>query len=695
MLLPLFSRKRSTKQLLSLVISEGTVAAALWNVTEAGPKVIKTSDPIVWNSEAEASLIEASDVALEDLGNAANTVKEVLLGLPEHWAEHQAIAPDKKHMLKKLTDQLNLKSVGFVITQEAITALFRDREHTGCNALLVFVSQKNIYLLSILHGKASESVNVGRSDSLVKDILEGCARGNFSSLPARILLASQDLSGDDLTAVQHELESHVWDEKLFVHIPRIDTVSSHLILEAVSVAGGKEVARALGILKEGVQPEEEPTSSVAMGFKPVAADEKESSEDDADEEEQEDEEETEEDAPLDFGIQKPLGLRPRVPKAAMIFIGILLFLGVTSVLAYVGTTSIARANVAVVIKTEPVSFDTIMTIDANAGQTDPSSDILKATQRTKEVNDTAQAITSGTKTIGDKATGSVTIYNRTTVGDKVFKAGTLIKLDDKVSYTLDTDVTVPLGTKDTSPPYQGSATVKVTAANIGAESNIDDKTELTVASFDKASFVALTNGKFAGGASRTIQVVSEDDQKKLSDKLFAQLKDKALAAFNGEANSNEHVILSDKVNITKKQFSDDIGKEVKSFTLTMSVSAQAIVYTNDDIVSFATAKLASQIPAGAVLKSDRTVITVQESKAISDTKTVLKATIASVIIPAFDTIQIAAVLAGKPLEDATAFLGSQHAIDSYTISFTPTFATKILHRMPTRRDRIHIATTVQ
>src|SRR5258708_15524167 len=248
MLLPLFSRKAPSKQLLSLVISEGTVAAALWSVSEGGPKVLKTSAPVIWNSDAESSLVEASDVALEDLGSQANTTKDVLLGLPEHWAQNQSIAPDKKHMLKKLTDQLNLKSVGFVITQEAIAALFRDQEHTGCNALLVFVSQKNVYLLSILHGKASESINVGRSDSLVKDIVEGAARGSLNSLPARILLASQDLTEVEMTASEHELQAQVWDEKLFAHVPRIDIVSSHIVLEAVSVAGGKEVARALGIL---------------------------------------------------------------------------------------------------------------------------------------------------------------------------------------------------------------------------------------------------------------------------------------------------------------------------------------------------------------------------------------------------------------------------------------------------------------
>ncbi len=699
-MLSFFSRKTAEKNFLSLVVSEGTVSAALWSVGVLGPKVLKYAAAIAWNSEAESSLVEASDVALEELGTQANSVKEVLLGLPEDWAQNQSIAADRKHTLKKLTDQLNLKSVGFVITQEAIAALYRDREHTGCNALLVFVSQKTVYLLSIVHGKASDPTKVGRSESLVKDVIEGCARGSWQALPARILLASQDLSEAEMMAAQQDLQNTSWEEKLFVHPPRVDIVPEHVILDAVSLSGGREVARALGILKEenGESPQQkEEKARPSFGFMPVK---NEQPEDDRGEEREDDENEDEndgeeeEDKVLDVGIQKPPHMRFPQKKILLFFL-LLLLIAFGSVWgAYSVIASVYRAKISVTIKTEPVSFDSTMTVDANASQTDPTNNILKATLRTKDVTDTSEAMTTGTKVIGDKATGSITIYNRTTVGDKVFKAGTVVKLDDKVQFSLDSDITVPMGTKDSSPPYQGTAVVKVTATNIGAESNIDKATELSIGGFDKASFVALTNDKFTGGSSRNIQVVSDADQKKLGDTLYAQLKQKALAAFNKESNANEHVILSDKVTVTKKQYSDDIGKEVKSFTLTMTVTATAIVYTNDDIAAFATQKLASQIPAGSVLKSDRTLVEVSGQQAVSDTKTIVKATISSVIIPGFDSSQIAKVLAGKSREEAMSFLRSQHAIASYTLDFQPSFAAKIIQRLPSS-EKISITTTVQ
>jgi hypothetical protein len=154
------------------------------------------------------------------------------------------------------------------------------------------------------------------------------------------------------------------------------------------------------------------------------------------------------------------------------------------------------------------------------------------------------------------------------------------------------------------------------------------------------------------------------------------------------------VILSDKVGVTKKQYSDDIGKEVKSFTLTMAVTATAIVYTNDDIVSFATQKLAAQIPAGAVLKSDHVTVEINNQQAISDTKTTVKAKISSVIIPGFDGLQIAKVLAGKSQEEAGTFLSSQHAIASYNLVYQPIFAAKIMRYLPSS-EKITVTTKIE
>lgn len=680
--LPFLNRKTPEKLFISLVISESTVAASLWSASAKGQEILQVSEPVAWDEEAESSLADSSDAAMETLGTQVNFVKEVLLGLPESWATGQTIVADKKSLLQRLTKDLNLKSVGFVITSEAIAARFREKEKTGLNALLIFVSSKTVQLMPLVHGQAQETVKVGRSDSLIKDVLEGCARGNFTSLPGRILLASQDLTEVQLTGAQQEMEATEWKDKLFLHHPRVDLVPPQMILEAVSLAGGKEVAAALGILKTKTETRideeeeaDEKDDKSDFGFKPVVPEQLPHSGE-----------------RVDLGeIETPLPSR-NVKLPIIVAFVVLLLLTAGLMGSYFGLKYFSKVLVDVVIKTQPVSFNSTLTIDANASETNAEAGILKATLRTKEVSGTADAIATGTKVIGDKAKGMVTIYNRTVVGDKTFPAGTILKLDDKVQFSLDANVTVPVGTIDNQ--YVGKATVAVTAVNIGAESNIANAIELTVGGFDKASFVATTNGAFTGGSSRNVQVVSDADQKKLADTLLAQLKQQALGSFTTEVGADEHVALSQNVSVTKKQFSDDIGKEVKSFTLSMSVSANAIVYTNADIASYASLKLASQIPPGATLQSDKTVVEIKDQKNVSDSKIIVNATISSEIVPAFEVGQITKVLAGKTIMDAKAFLDASQSVASYKIIFTPSFADKILTSMP-QAEHIIIKTTVE
>lgn len=681
-MLSFFHKKNTEKLFLTLSVCEGTVATALWSASSSGIVMIKYSSPVIWNHEVEASLIEASDSAFEELGVQANAVKEVLLGLPDAWAQNQSIAVDKKVILKKLTDQLNLKSVGFVISMEAIVALFREQKKLETDSLLLFVSKCQLQLMSIIQGVAGEIIKVDRSGSLVHDILEGVGSGSDKPLPPRILLVSQDYTGQEFENLGKELEIGAWEEASISHPPKVEALPATLILEAVSLCGGKEVAKVMGIINPRADDMSLTPPPSSSGFSPVKppTDEPHLGEDKTSSEQ------------LPLGVHTPVTHKFSFRRKYLLlfFVFLITCLGITSVF---GLRALMNVSLSVVIETKQIEFDADLTVDASAAQTDPQNNILKAELRSREITDTAQGITTGVKEIGDKATGQVTIYNRTTVGARTFKAGTVIKLDDKVQFVLDSDVTVPAGTSETE--YVGKASVKVTATNIGAASNLDKGVELVVGTFDKASFVAKTDDVFTGGSSRNIQVVSQIDQKKLSDTLYAQLKTRALETFTQTADPNENIILSDQVKIKSKLFSDEVGKEVKSFTLTMVVETTAIVYTNQDLALFATQKLAEQIPSGAQLQPERTLIEVNTQEVISDTKTKVGAKIISSIIPAFDGQQIAKVLAGKNLEEARRFLDAQTSISTYTLRVKPALSAKLFNHLPQNSQRIFVTSQIK
>ncbi|PWU23310.1 hypothetical protein C5B42_03440 [Candidatus Cerribacteria bacterium 'Amazon FNV 2010 28 9'] len=686
MFVPLFNRAKTKKQsFLSLVISDDAVAAGEWEASSSGVRVVATSAPVEWQSDVPTGLTDASDVAFGNLGSSANTIKDVLLGLPSDWANDQSIANTKKHVLKELMQQLNVTSVGFVVTMEAIIASLRDKEGARCSGLLCVVGKKQLQAVVIDQGVATEMVSVGRSQQLTNDIVEACTQGKFAQLAPRLFVASLGAADTLLQEWQQQLHAFTFDPSLFVQLPKIELLSTKQIVGAVCSSGGKEVAKSLGILSTdttgvNVGKQEEPESPEAgFGFAPVPTDAPHQTEQipliNSDEK-------------IDVEIEEPV-----TSASSGMFIKGVIGVGVVLLLLSLivgGSIALARVNVAITRRVDTVSMDATLTLDSSVSASDPDSNILKASVRTTQVSDTAQADTTGTGQIGDKATGTVTIFNRTS-SQKVLSAGTVLTLNPNVKYTLNADVTLPPeGGVDTDfSPSKASA--QVTAAQIGAQSNADAGLQLTVGSYDPSAFVAKTETAMTGGSSRTIQVVSADDQQKLFNTLYASLKSKALDAFNAQANPNEHTIVSDKLDVSSKTFSADVGKEAQTLSLTMTVQATGIVYTNDDLTSFVTQKLGSQIAPGATLLPEKTTISIQNQQALVNGKTTIQAHIdASELLPVNAT-QTAKLLEGKTWSDAKNFLASQHSIDHFTLTATPSFVTLFIHTVPSAS---HISVTI-
>lgn len=693
MYLPLFNRP-SKRNFLSLVITEGTVTAALWEASSIGVNVLKISETVPWQNEVESGLVDATDVALEQLGSQANSVKEVLLGLPTDWAKDQSIATERKHLLKELTQQFNLKSVGFVVTLESIIAYFREKEGASSNGLVCFLDKAQVHLVTMIRGSAGEVFKVARSASLADDINEAVTAKKLTNLTPRILLASFDLEAAELQALQQQVYAKNWDQSIFVQPPKVEMLSRQNVVEAVSICGGKEVAKSLGILKEEAVGQDKldvspvpavpPTStSDSFGFKPVQP--------------------GGEDKPELIAVDLPLSeekvelpvAEPVERLAGVKSVGLKLIIVLAVVLLAAGglflaARQLASATLTVTRKTETVDLQQNMTLDASVAASDPANNILQATLKTGQVSDSMEGPTTGSKLIGDKSKGSVTIYNRTN-GAKLFKAGTVLQYTSSIKFTMDSDVMVASGSAEND--YVGKGSVKVTAQNIGAESNIDKGVELTVVPFDKSAYVAKTDDVTVGGNSRKVQTVSDADQKQLVDALTTKLKEEASTTLSQGLDPTQHVIVSDKINITNKSFSADIGAEAKTVSVTITADASAIVYSNNELAQFALAKLSSQVPPGAVVQPDKTTIEVLQQTPIDANKTAINAKISAAVVAPVDSVQLAKLLAGKSVNDAKSFLSSQQTIASYDLVLAPSWLRPLINKLPDDAGRIHITST--
>lgn len=182
-----------------------------------------------------------------------------------------------------------------------------------------------------------------------------------------------------------------------------------------------------------------------------------------------------------------------------------------------------RATVVIAAQTTTSSMNTPVTLSEQA-PTDLSSGTIKATKQTleKDVNTSFEA--TGTKDVGEKATGTV-VFSTDSISrlGTVIPAGTELTTSEGTVFVTDESVTM------TTNNYSGAST-GVTAAESGSKYNGASGDVSGAPSGINASL----QGSTAGGTDKTVAVATEEDiqnaKAKLAeeetDEIKQQLKDK-------------------------------------------------------------------------------------------------------------------------------------------------------------------------
>lgn len=670
MKLPFLGTSKPVHSVYSIAISSGVVWASSWHAEGSEIKVDSISEPIEWDSNDEETLLEAVDTAIADFPAAA----EILFALPDDWVNGQGIAQTKKPLLRTLTQKLELHSVGFVVTAEAVIARLTEQSNTPFSAVCVFVEEQSFVVSCVRHGQSSSLIRVGRSGESVNDLMEAFSRLKASDLPSLLVLSTLSASDEELQELANEITSNNWNPSLFGQLPKIMQIEPKQVIIAVSQTGGKEVAKVLGIVSETAEVAKTPPS-----FTPVVAPNNEESE------EQTEEEDLVHDDDTDLGRTSLLS---RLPKPVLVGGVVLLLLGVASALAsFLFLPNITKATVSITSKANQLSTSQTVVLDPKAES--PTESTLPVSLSSTQVTGSKEVPTTGKKTVGDKAKGTVTIYNKTSQA-KSFPAATTIKFG-KLLFVTDEEVTVASASSTISETIHGKATVKATAAAPGEESNIGSNQELVVGTYDQSAFIAKTETAFIGGNSKSVTSVTQKDQDEAVKALTVDLKEQAKEAVKLTANEVQEVIVLDDLVVTSKTFNQPVGAEATSVAVTMNASASGLLYTKGQMQSFAKEKLQNQA-AGQTLVESSVTVEVTGQKLLGKQQVELTLALSGQSKPAVDPTSIAKILAGKNLEESKAFLDSQESIASYTITTSPSFLRVFTSKLPKNIE--HIVVTV-
>ncbi len=753
--LPILSKKSSKppQLYLALLIGDSQVKAALWRADRDGVSLLESSPNISYGPETE--LAKVVDESLQHLGPNSEKVEEVVLGLATNWTDETGIARKKKPILKEMTEKLNLKPVGFVVTAEAL-AKHLSHESPRLSALLVEFGPNHLTLSYLQQGKLLISKEVGRSAQTLADMAEALARVNAHYedehqeqlfYPPKILLASFELDKETLKAEQQVIIDHDWvNSHPFKQMPTVELVDESTYLDAIVYQGGKSVASAAGVIlhstgKQISQPQPN-SSSVSSEATPQTETQQIDNEQNWVNSEQESANEPSTESPgssSTFGIPLPLSSLPdsfqsktknlrgqtqfnselteseevmeepssTVKKNSGFFmkimqwfkkhqafaiVGFVAGLLTLSGLGYWWLATNTQAYLNLELLTKSVSQETSLTLDAGRSESDPNQLILAASTRTQEVQTSSDRETTGTKLVGEAAQGTVTIFNKTEA-PKTFEAGTVLSRGN-LNFTLDEEVEVASASVETTATGEnkeyGQVDANITASEIGAESNLEAETELQLATFDLGTYSAVVKDNLSGGSSREVRVVSDSDQAKLRQSLLEELLEEAEQKMKDQLSVDERLVTTGEYEIVEENFSDEVGDEVNTLKLSLTLLGKALSYQQEDLLPLAQEVLATDLPEGyTLLNSEPQILSQPVENATVSGRIELEVNLSAEAEPVLDQDQLKSQIAGLDLREAKQTLEARETIDQVVIKLQPSLAERLWRRVPKDLEKIN------
>ena len=724
-----FGEKKNDSLFIAIFLSESNLRSVLWQVSEGEIQILEKSPNRAYTSLD--NLLVVADQSLQALGPESEKTDQVVFCLPSSWANHE-VAESKKPILKRISSELSLKAVGYVVSSEVMAqALFTDSQ--VISSMLLNVGESELEVMLVEHGKILLRQSVGRSNDLSADFTEALARieqGAQRTYPARIILFSTELGDSKLSEAQQKILREDWRAKHnFVQVPMVETLKAAEVLRIIISQGGAAVANAqlpMTNAQSIIKSQMSNFKSQGFGFQEIQpqnglADDNLR-------------------VPTSFGIpieQNPKSLPRRqagqIPNPKLksqnskltnknyggsliakiignfklpshrqtlateishhkligfgFLAGLLTLLGI----GFFFLASFSKLTVLITPESKTVAKELTVTLDPEANSVDAIAGVLPAQEISLEQSGSRTAASTGIKLIGDSAKGQVEILNKTD-SEKTFASGTTLSANG-LEFSLDSEVTVAAATIETTDDGEtkiyGKAEAQVTAGEIGAESNLSAGVELNIADFAGSTYSVKVLTGLTGGSSREIQVVSEKDQAEILAELQKELVTSAQKEFEKQSGQGQFFAPTGEVDVLSAKYSAVVGDEVETLSLDLNIGATALTYKAEDLVPLAEETLTAELPEGYKLVGDPEILSAPGE--VSDNgSVVLAANLSSRAQAELNEAEVFAQISGLSLSQALDLLTQKSEIKAVEYNFQPIFAKFLVNKIPRKTARVEV-----
>src|SRR3989344_7927677 len=166
-----FLEKKNNEYFLSLVLRDEKASAVVFQEVQGRVNVVGEH-----NEDFKSSIEDATEEELLNVLDRAVSIAEkslpegeesqkTIFGVKESWVEEGRIKKDYLTKLKKVSDELQFKPVGFLVITEAIAHLLQVEEGAPVSAILAEIGHKNVTVSLTKAGKILETKSAPIADS--------------------------------------------------------------------------------------------------------------------------------------------------------------------------------------------------------------------------------------------------------------------------------------------------------------------------------------------------------------------------------------------------------------------------------------------------------------------------------------------------------------------------------------------------
>lgn len=742
--LPLGKKSDTPEYFFALNIGSSEISAAVWGLVGNKVDILGRANTAY---EGNSDLLDKSHHVLDKaIGALEIEPEKILFGVPEQWSIDDSLKDPYLRLLSGMLKEYDLKPLAYVTTVNAVSFFLQKQEGTPPTAILLGIGEQIEVSIS-KGGKIVGSKSAKRSNELFEDIEK--TLGQFTEievLPSRILLYSTK-SGEDLERIKDDLMSYPWMQQLsFLHFPKIDVLDENVCLESIIFSGAIELNPQVDIKHSFPQVKETPKTVIGHKFNrlTVPTAKKDALKDESDGlgfvkgdiKQQKPMEEPEEDRELDSPAKSSVIVKdfddleedqlispdegslfeeevlPARPKESIIqpaeikknllkinvfknglapkFL-ILPVLLAAAVAAYILFTS---ASVTLLVEPQVLERDAEVIADPKVTSVDEAKKIIPGEIVETTITGSGKGAATGKKEIGDPAKGKIIIYNKTNSA-KTFSQGTTLTDSSGLKFTLDSSAQVAsesstVGAEGEMTKWGKVGPVGATAVKIGPEGNISAGTELTVAGLNKDQFVAKVDEVFSGGTSKTVTVVTSDDQKKLQAQVTSEVRQKAEEDLKGKMKDGKKIIADAFLVVDQKNsFSKQVNDAAGEFSLNSTVRLKGTSYSDNDLRTIVSKLVETNVPEGFALNLQDSETQADVAKVEKDGRLVFHAKFKAKMMPKFNLEDLKGKIKGKNKEEAANILKSLANVTGTEIIIKPNFP-KPLSRLPFLTKNISI-----